>query len=129
MTDLEIPLEQDRHGHYRFFEILPGALSWTILFLPIILSLISVEAAVLFVLVYLLIFFIRGIAYAVRAIDGYRVMKQHMKLDWSGLCEDLDHGEPGQNRMTRPKWHYKNLRLLPTRDWAVTPDQLTQAVI
>lgn len=129
MTDLEIPLEQDRRGHYRFFEVLPGALSWTLLFLPIILSLISIEAAVLFVLVYLLIFFIRGIAYAVRAIDGYRVMKQHMKLDWNGLCADLDHGEPGQDRLNRPKWHYKNLRLLANREWQVTPSQLTHAVM
>src|SRR5947199_406919 len=27
MTDLEIPFEADGKGHYRFFEILPGALS------------------------------------------------------------------------------------------------------
>jgi len=129
MTDLEIPLEKDRHGHYRFFEILPGALSWTLLFTPLILSFINVEAAVLFVLLYLLIFFVRALAYSVRAIDGYRIMKQHMKLDWNGLCADIDQGAAGNNRIMRPKWHFKNLRLLPTREYQFKPSQLTHAVI
>jgi hypothetical protein len=45
MTDLEIPHEEDRHFVYRFFEILPGALSWLMLFMPLILSLFSVTNA------------------------------------------------------------------------------------
>jgi hypothetical protein len=129
MTDLEIPFEKDRHGHYRFFEILPGTLSWLLLFTPLLLSFISVEAAVLFVLVYLLIFFIRGLAYSIRAIDGYRTMKRHMKLDWTALCADIDRGMAGENAVARPKWHHKNLRLLPTREYQFTPSQLTHAVI
>jgi hypothetical protein len=129
MTDLEIPLEQDRHGHYRFFEILPGALSWGLLVLPLLLALINVTAAVLFVLLYLLIFFVRALAYAARAIDGYRIMKKHMKLDWNELCADIDRGEPGGRAVTRPRWHYKNLCLLPTREYQFTPGQLTHAVI
>ena len=48
MTDLEIPYEKDRKGHYRFFEILPGALSWSLLLLPLILSQFNVEFAVIF---------------------------------------------------------------------------------
>jgi len=129
MTDLEIPPEKDRHGHYRFFEILPGVLSWTLVFTPIILSFINIEAAVLFVLLYLLIFLIRGLGYSLRAIDGYRIMKRHMRLDWNGLCADIDHGEAGHDNIERPKWHLKNLRLLHTREYQFTPSQLTQAVI
>jgi hypothetical protein len=48
MMSLEIPREQDRKGHYRFFEILPGALSWSMLALPFILSFIDVRIAALF---------------------------------------------------------------------------------
>ena len=59
MTDLEIPFERDRKGHYRFFEILPGALSYTVLFLPAILSFINVTLAVGAILFYLLVFFVR----------------------------------------------------------------------
>jgi hypothetical protein len=57
MTDLEIPYEKDRTRRYRFFEILPGALSWLVLFLPLILSFINVTAATFFILAYILIYF------------------------------------------------------------------------
>jgi hypothetical protein len=62
MTDIEIPYEKDRSKRYRFFEILPGSLSWLLLFMPVILSFvnfkingINVTLAVPFILAYLLI--------------------------------------------------------------------------
>ncbi len=129
MTDLEIPFEKDRKGHYRFFEILPGALSWTLLFLPLILSLINVTVAVFFILFYLLIFFVRSIAYSIRAIAGYRTMKHHLKLDWNGLAADIEAGEVVGKAIERPKWHLKNLTRLDARVRQVKPSQLTHAVI
>jgi hypothetical protein len=129
MTDLEIPFEKDRHGHYRFFEILPGALSWTLLFVPLILSYINATAAVFFVLLYLLIFFTRSLGYTSRAISGYRAMKQNMKLDWNGLGADIDAGEIIGKSIARPKWHIKNLKLLDTRIYNFKPSELVHAVI
>jgi hypothetical protein len=82
MTDLEIPFEKDRKGHYRFFEILPGFLSYFLLALPLILALINPTASVFFILLYLIIFFVRSLGYSIRAISGYFTMKHHMKLDW-----------------------------------------------
>lgn len=129
MTDLEIPFEKDRKGHYRFFEILPGALSWTLLFLPIILTFINVTAAVFFILFYLLIFFVRGIGYSTRAIFGYISMRRHLKLDWQVLNADIEAGEVTAAKAERPKWHLKNLGLLHTRDLDLRPGQLYHAVI
>jgi cellulose synthase/poly-beta-1,6-N-acetylglucosamine synthase-like glycosyltransferase len=130
MTDLEIPFEKDRRGHYRFFEILPGALSWTLLFLPLILSLINVTAAVFFILGYLLIFFVRALAYTSRALAGYRTMRQHMRLDWNGLLSDLQAGKLSQNKLKRPKWHISNLKRYQTQgSKAIKPDSLMHAVI
>ncbi len=129
MTDLEIPFEQDRKGHYRFFEILPGALSWTLLFLPLILSLINATAAIFFIFFYLLIFFVRGVAYSTRAIAGYRIMKHHMKLDWGGLAGDIDAGEVTGKDIIRPDWHLKNLRHLSARVYDFRPAELLHAVI
>ncbi len=129
MTDLEIPFEKDRKGHYRFFEILPGALSWTILFLPLILSWINPTAAIFFIFFYLLVFFVRGVAYSTRAIAGYRIMKQHMKLDWQGLAADIDAGKITGKKISRPQWHLKNLRLLSTRRHDFCPSELLHAVI
>jgi hypothetical protein len=129
VIDLEIPFEKDRKGHYRFFEILPGALSWTLLLVPLVLTFVNVTAAVFFILFYLLIFFVRSIAYSTRAIAGYRTMKQHMKLNWNGLAADLDAGEVTGPKIVRPKWHYKNLALLHTREHPFKPSELLHAVI
>jgi hypothetical protein len=129
MTDLEIPFEKDRHGHYRFFEILPGFLSWILLFLPLILSYINATAAVFFVFFYLLIFSVRGVAYALRGIIGYRSMKQQLKLDWNGLAADIDAGKPVGTSINRPKWHLNNLKLLGNRTRQFKPNELTHAVI
>ena len=129
MTDLEIPFEKDRRGHYRFFEILPGFLSWTLLFAPLALSFINVTAAVFFILFYLLIFFVRSLAYSTRAITGYRIMKRHVKLDWTGLAADLEAGEAVGPDIVRPKWHLRNLARLHTRKYDIRPSQLIHAVI
>ncbi len=130
MTDLEIPFEIDRKGHYRFFEILPGFLSYFLILIPLILSLISATVAVLFALFYLLIFFVQSIAYAIRALSGYITMKRQMRLDWNSLCEEIDEGKIITERnIERPKWHYKNLRLLDTRALDIRPKQLIHAVI
>src|ERR1700744_1778170 len=112
MTDLEIPFEKDRHGHYRFFEILPGALSSLLLFAPLILSLINVTLAVFCILLYLLISFVRSLAYSARAIAGYLTMRRHLKLDWSGLAADIEAGEATASDIVRPKWHTDNLQRL-----------------
>src|ERR1044072_3950336 len=104
--DLEIPFEKDRRGHYRFSELLPASLRWPLLFLPLILSLINVTLAVFFILIYLLIFFVRSIAYTTRALAGYRTMKRHMKLDWNRLAADIQAGEitnAAQRKL--PRWH------------------------
>lgn len=136
MTDLEIPFEKDRKGHYRFFEILPGTLSWLLLFTPLILSYftvtinsITINLAVIFILFYLLVFFTRGAAYAVRAIAGFRAMRQQLKLDWNGLAADIDAGAVTKAHIERPRWHLKNLRLLDHRERAFKPRELTHAVI
>lgn len=131
MTDLEIPFEKDRRGHYRFFEILPGALSWTLLLLPLILSLINVTLAVFFILCYLLIFFVRSVAYTSRALAGYRTMKRHMRLDWNGLAADVEAGRPTDRKIQRPKWHFNNLKRYLAKDpaEAFKPSELVHAVI
>jgi hypothetical protein len=129
MTDIEIPFEKDRKGHYRFFEILPGAISWLLIFMPLILSFINVTAAVFFILLYLLIYFVRSLAYSTRAIAGYRTMKQHMRLDWNALSDDIESGEVSSLAITRPKWHLDNLKRMIERPNRMKPSELIHAVI
>ncbi len=129
MTDIEIPYEKDRKGHYRFFEILPGALSYLLIALPLILSLINVTAAVIFILAYLLIYFVRSIAFSARALGGYRTMKQHMKLDWNGLLADLEAGEITASDVKRPTWHASNLARVQGYTQIFKPSEIVHAVI
>jgi cellulose synthase/poly-beta-1,6-N-acetylglucosamine synthase-like glycosyltransferase len=129
MTDIEIPFEKDRKGHYRFFEILPGALSWSLLLLPLILSYISVTAAVLFILAYLLIYVVRSLGFSARALQGYRTMKKHLKLDWQEFLADVELGKPTNKKIDRPGWHLDNIKRLETFETIVKPSELIHAVI
>ena len=126
--DIEIPYERDRKGHYRFFEILPGATSWSVLALPFILSYFDVRLAAFFVLVYLLINFARAMAGAMRALHGYHAMRTHQKLPWTDMIAELEQGEIHPNAK-RPKWHKKIVARLSERPLFVQPDQVLHAVI
>src|SRR6476620_7332065 len=123
MTDIEIPYEKDRHGHYRFFEILPGTLSYLLLLMPFILSLINVTLAAVFVLAYMLIYVVRGIGVAIRGIQAYRVLKQHQKYDWSQLLADLDSGNVTEGSDV-PRWHKDTLRRLAKRPTLLKPSDM-----
>jgi hypothetical protein len=110
MTDIEIPFNHERGKKYRFFEILPGAVSWTMLVLPFILSFINVTLAAIFVLIYLLVNFARAIAGGTRAMQGFRVMRQHQKIDWQGMLKELETGEVPEHHGRFPKWHYAAMK-------------------
>ncbi len=130
MTDLEIPYEKDRHGHYRFFEILPGAISYFILLLPVILTFINVTAALAFILAYLLIYFVRtSVAGPIRTVAGYKTYKQHMKLDWATLLQDVEAGKAVATATDRPQWHFDNLARVKTFAKVYRPSDLMHVVI
>lgn len=129
MTDIEIPYKQDRGARYRFFEILPGTLSWTMLFVPLILSLINVTAAALFVLVYLLINVTRAAALAIRSLHGYNVMRKQKLLDWRQMLAELEVGEVKNAGVIRPKWHYDNLLRLSVQPMMVRPEDVIHVIM
>lgn len=136
MTDLEIPFNHQRDRRYRFFEILPGALSWSMLILPFVLSFINVVFAAMFMFIYLLINFARAIAGGIRALQGFRIMRQHQKIDWQGMLQELQLGRPPSHHGRFPKWHYQALgQYLEHRSSDdidvrhVTPDEVVHAII
>jgi cellulose synthase/poly-beta-1,6-N-acetylglucosamine synthase-like glycosyltransferase len=129
MKSIEIPYEKDRHGWYRFFEILPAVLSWSLLALPLILSIINVTFAAFFILFYILIYFTRSIAVDIRALAGYKTMREHGKIDWNELIAEVEAGEVADPEAKRPKWHYDNLLRLSVKPPVVKPDDLVHVVI
>jgi hypothetical protein len=128
MTDIEIPLEKNRKGHYRFLEMVPGLISWGMLALPFVLSLIDVRLAAFFMFVYVLINFARGVAGGFRAIQGYRTMRQHQQLPWAAMLQELAAGAVPE-RVQRPKWHHYAIDRSKERPLLMPPEELIHAVI
>jgi cellulose synthase/poly-beta-1,6-N-acetylglucosamine synthase-like glycosyltransferase len=129
MADLEIPFEQDRRGHYRFFEVLPGVLSYFMLALPVILSFVNVTLAAVFVLIYLLINFTRGVAGAIRGLHGYHVMRVHQKLPWAAMLKELEAGQVSSHNVKRPKWHLDALVRSQVQPLLMPPSEVIHAII
>jgi len=129
MKNIELPYAKDRRGHYRFFEILPGVLSYTMILLPLILSLINVTLAAVFVLIYLLVNFSRAAGGAVRALHGYRSLRKYLKVDWRQLVDELDAGEVSDAKALRPKWHYDNLLRLSVKPMIVKPSEVLHVMM
>ncbi len=128
--DLEIPYEHERKGHYRFFEILPGAITWTMLALPFLMSLVNVTLAAFFILIYLLINFSRVFAVNIRAMHGYRTMRRYQRHDWELLLKELTQGSiPDSELADRPAWHRRQVDRLATRKQVLKPQDIIHAVI
>lgn len=112
MRQIEIPLVKERDRTYRWFERLPGILSWSTLALPVVLSLISPTLAAYFIIAYLLIWVVKAIALNIRVIQGYRRLNQHMSYEWMKLVDELDNPQKAFARYDQgisPAWHYRNL--------------------
>lgn len=113
MKNIEIPLTNDRDHIYRFFEMLPGILSWSTLALPILLSIfISPTAAAYFIIAFLLTWFIKSIGLNIRMYQGYKRINQTMAYDWSKLLKELDSPEKTfeyYEQGVAPDWHRRNL--------------------
>jgi hypothetical protein len=128
MTDIEIPYNKDRHWKYRIFEIMPGTLSWFMLLLPLILSLINVTVASIFILAYLLIFFVRSMGVNIRALQGYRTMELHKKLPWQDMVNELQTGvvNPEAKRLS---WHIDNVERLQVKPPIIPPSEIVHVVM
>ncbi len=103
----EIPFQKDKGKSYRFFEILPGATTWAVLIIPFILAFTNVFLASVLMLAYLMLWFVKAIALNLRALQGYKLLNEHQKIDWQELIADLDSEENNHPRKF-PKWHYEN---------------------
>lgn len=97
----EIPIGK-RTLKYRFFEILPGLLSWSILLLPIILSFVDPTSrfAAIFILFFMFSWFYRAMGMAFRTIQGYRRMKvSNNIIDWPLWLRDLENPKEATERL------------------------------
>ena len=128
-ADIEIPYEGERSKRYRFFEMLPGLLTWSVLILPFVLSQTNPRLTVFLILTYLILWFVRSLALALRAVQGYSRITKFQKLDWGKLLDELEAGKSDSTSSKRLKWHHTNLERLKNHPSPVKPSELIHALI
>lgn len=136
MRNIEIPYVKERGKRYRFFEMLPGLITWSLLALPFGLSFITVRIfdtpvplAALFITAYLLLWFVKAIGLNIRAVQGYRLLHQHQKLPWPQMLAEMKSGKVEQPDRHIPTWHYETLVRLAEQPTPIKADNITHAVI
>lgn len=73
----------DQRWFIRFLEILPGALSWTALILPIVLSLTSPVWVAYFIIAFDLYWTIKSFRQGANLIRGYNRLHRAERIDWN----------------------------------------------
>lgn len=131
--DIELPLGK-RTRFYRTFEMLPALLSYGIILLPVILSLISPAAGAVFVIVYIIIWFVKAMTMSIRSIQGFNILKKAQDVDWRQRLDDLERPDKVlKNWQEDGSWkagiHHHNLERLAMSEGARKPSEITNAII
>jgi hypothetical protein len=122
----EIPFNKDKKFGYRFFEIMPGVLTWTVLSIPFLITYISVNVAAIMMIAYIMLWFVKAITLNVRALQGWRLFEEHTAVDWEMMIADVKRHDDSKKW---PKWHTNNLDRIKATPNGIKPDDILHAVI
>lgn len=85
-TQLKNPLDRRL---YRFFEILPGSISWLSLFFCFILSFIKPAWVAIFIICFN-VYWLTKVSYlAIYLLDSYKKLKNNLSEDWLLKCKNI----------------------------------------
>ncbi|HSW78358.1 MAG TPA: glycosyltransferase family 2 protein [Candidatus Chromulinivoraceae bacterium] len=136
MIDLELPLKK-RTRQYRFFEMLPAILSYGMLIMLVVLSLLSPLAAAIYLLLLIITVLVKAFGIAAHTITGRQRLDRAQKVDWHARLKQLE--EPVESYEKEKiehssgfgfEAHKENLRLMAADSAAFPkPSQMYNAVI
>ncbi len=129
MKNIEIPFVGQRGKRYRFFEMLPGLLSWSILALPFVLSQFYPLLSAFFILSYMLLWFAKALGLNIRAVQGFRMLSQHQKLPWPKMLSELNSGKKTEPSKNIPDWHNSNILRVSEQPTPISPDDIVHAMM
>lgn len=90
-------IEINRHQkYYRFFEILPGLVTWLAFIVPVVLSFCAPKFLAVLVIIYAVYWLLKALVMSARLIVGYRIYKNDAKKNWLKLLKK-DHNKSWQN--------------------------------
>lgn len=96
MHQNEIPLGQ-RTRLYRFFEMLPALLSWGMVAMIIVLSVIDLMLGAFVIVLFVVVSLYRVVRGGVDSVRGFRRLKSAESIDWTALNAELErHIERGR---------------------------------
>lgn len=87
LRKLEIPLE-NRSKTYRFFEILPGVMSYMVVATPLLVGIWRADVAGFLVLLFMLVWFFRTVSMAYKALSTLATTREMEGTDWWKLLVD-----------------------------------------
>lgn len=118
IESLEIPLGK-RTPKYRFFEILPGFVSYMMIILLFVISLINPTWGAIYLLAIITATLVKAVGVAFRTVQGYNIVKRAEKVDWHQRLVDLATPHESYERLHGKKngaydyeRHMENLRML-----------------
>lgn len=85
---LDIPSGK-RTKKYRFFEILPGVISYGAIILLFVLSYLDPVIGSIYLFIIVVSTLVKAISTAFRTVQGYGVLKRAMRVDWHKRVADL----------------------------------------
>ena len=116
--NLEIP-KGKRTPKYRFFEILPGFISYAAIVLLFVFSVINPVLGAVYLFVIIASTLVKAIGVAYRTVQGYKVIKRAERVDWRGRLEDLADPHAAYERLRddnsrsyHHEEHIENLKLM-----------------
>lgn len=116
--NLEIPRGK-RTLKYRFFEILPGLVSYGAIILLFILSLIDPVLGAIYLFIMIASTLVKAISVAYRTVQGYNVIKRAERVDWRARMEDLENPHEAYEKLRDENGksyhfsaHLENLKLM-----------------
>ncbi len=136
MIDLEIPLGK-RTKLYRFFEMFPAILSYGMLLLLVVLSLISPLTAAIYLLLIIITMLVKAIGIAVHTVTGRERLNRAQNVNWHERLLQLEDPVANYSKVSREyshsfgfDAHKENLRLMAADPTLFPkPSELFNAVI
>ena len=134
---IEIPLGK-RTKQYRFFEMLPALLSYSMLLLLPLLAWWNAIAASIYLLLIIFTMLVKAVVIAAHTTRGYKRLTEAQKVDWAQRVADLEAPGAALSRLKDidasdefgSKYHHQNLIAVAAQpDEYPTPSRLRHAVI
>lgn len=95
---LDIPSGK-RTKKYRFFEILPGLISYGAIILLFLLSMLDPVLGSIYLFIIVTSTLVKAVSTAFRTVQGYEVLKRAMRVDWHHRVADLAHPHEAYERI------------------------------